>query len=114
MVDDKSCFTWIFIMKLKSEASNIVKSFVTLIQNDFNSTIKSICTDNGVEFILTDFYSSKGIIHQNLCVVTLQQNEIVECKHQHILGLARAFLFHVHISLCFRGYVIKHVVHFII
>jgi len=52
IVDDKSRFTWIYLMKLKLEASTLIKSFVLLIQNQFNTKIKTIRTNNGVEFLL--------------------------------------------------------------
>ena len=70
-----------FLLKAKSE----VRSFT-----QFNITIKSIRTNNALEFNIIDFYNSKGIIHQLSYVYTPQQNLVVERKHQHILAIARA------------------------
>lgn len=47
-------------MCLKSETSDLVKSFVTLIQTHFHKTIKIIRSDNGPEFILKYFYKTHG------------------------------------------------------
>jgi len=36
---------------------------------------------------MTNFYSSKGVIHQQGSVESPQQNSIVEHKHQHLLNI---------------------------
>ncbi|XP_072077825.1 uncharacterized protein [Arachis hypogaea] len=66
-----------------------------------------------MEFKMNSFYNSKGILHQTSCVETPQQNGIVERKHQHILNVARALLFHSHVPKCFWHYAVQHSVHLI-
>ena len=58
-------------------------------------------TDNGLEFALSSFYASKGIIHQLSCVETPQQNAVAERKHKHLLNVARALRFHANLPLKF-------------
>jgi hypothetical protein len=107
-VDDHSRFTWTIMMKHKSEARKHVMNFVNLIENQYNSKIKIIRSDNGVEFIMPDYYASKGIIHQTTCVETPGQNGRVERKHQHLLNVGRALLFQAKLPNYFWNYAIQH------
>ncbi|EOX93232.1 Uncharacterized protein TCM_002073 [Theobroma cacao] len=54
-----------------------------------------------------------GIIHHLSCVVTLQQNGIVERKHQHILMVARALMHQSKVPVHFLGDAMLTVVHII-
>jgi transposase InsO family protein len=92
-VDDFSRFTWVIMLKAKSEVSLLVQQFILMIENQFNVCVKTVRTDNGPEFLIPSFYASKGIIHQLSCVETPQQNGRLERKHQHILNVGRALLF---------------------
>jgi transposase InsO family protein len=85
-------------MKLKSEASTLIKSFVAMIKTQFNLNVKCIISDNGTGFLLKDFYNEHGIIHQCSSVGTPQQNDTFERKHQHILGTARALTVSIQIT----------------
>ena len=71
-----------FILWLK--LSSILQSFYTMIKTQFNKIIKIFRTNNGLEFQMTEFFKTHGIIHQHSCVATPQQNSVVERKHQHI------------------------------
>lgn len=93
-------------MTSKAEVSQHVMNFVQLIETQH----KTIRTDNGPEFLMPYFYSSKGIIHQKSCVESPQQNGRVEIKHQHILNVARSLLFHSNLPKQFWCYVVSHVV----
>lgn len=67
------------------------------------STIKIIRSDNGPEFNLDLFYSSKGIVHQTSCVATPQQNGVVERKYRHLLNVAWTLLFQAKLPKQFWG-----------
>jgi hypothetical protein len=110
IVDDCSRFTWVVLMKHKSEARQRIIEFITLIENQLKTIVKAIRSDNGPEFIMPNFYASKGIIHQTSCVETPQQNARVERKHQHILNVARALLFQAHLPKHFWSYAVLHAV----
>jgi len=81
IVDDYSRYLWTILLKTKSEVPSHVKNFIQLIQTQHNITPKFIRSDNGPEYLLSDFFASKGIIHQKSCVDTPQQNARVERKH---------------------------------
>lgn len=74
VLDNFSRYVWIIILKSKTEVSTHDRHFVTLIENQFKTCLNFIRTDNGLEFLLSSFYASKGIIHQRYCVETPQQN----------------------------------------
>ncbi|WVZ17715.1 hypothetical protein V8G54_010697 [Vigna mungo] len=99
IVDDFSRYTWIIPMSDKSFVKNHILTFLCNIENQFNKTVKIIRTDNGVEFNMYDLFS--------------EQNGVVERKHQHILNITRALLFHSHLPTVFWCYAAQHAVFFI-
>lgn len=113
IVDDISRFTWIVLLKGKSEVQKHVQNFISPIETRFESIVKHMCTDNGPEFHLPSFYASKGILHQKSCVTTPKQNTRVEGKHQYVLNVARALLFQSKLPKKFWGYAVQHAVYII-
>ena len=68
--------------------------------------MKVVRSDNASEFTLKPiqkFYQDHGIICQNSCVNTPQQNGRFERKHQHVLKVARALLFQANLPTKFWG-----------
>jgi hypothetical protein len=90
-------------MHSKSQTRTLIQSFIHLVETQFNVKVKCLRSDNGSEFNMVDFFSSKGIIHQHTCIETPQQNAIAERKHQHLLNVARALRFQSHLPLYFWG-----------
>ena len=87
-------------MTKKSEVEHICKIFYNMIENVFQTKISILHTDNGVEYFkhtLRSFMSEKGILHQTSCTYTPQQNGIAERKNRHLLEVARALLFTMHV-----------------
>ena len=58
-----------------------------MVETQFNE-VKCIRSDNGIEFIMKDFFKSKEILHQLTYVDTPKKNAIVERKYQHISNVA--------------------------
>jgi hypothetical protein len=112
-VDDYSRFTWITLMKHKSETRQHVIDFIKMIEIQHQSHVKTVRSDNGVEFLMPQFYSSKGIIHQTSCVETPEQNGRVERKHQHLLNVGRALLFQANLPKTFWSYAVQHATYLI-
>lgn len=77
IVDDNTRFTWIFLMINKSETRMHIVNFINLIETQFNTRVQTIRANNGVEFLMQNFFNSKGIVHQTTCIETPQQNGVV-------------------------------------
>ncbi|KAL5816220.1 hypothetical protein ACOSQ3_024598 [Xanthoceras sorbifolium] len=105
-IDDHTRLTWVFLMKEKSEVSQIFQNFVKMIQNQFETKIQIFRTDNGKEFfnnVLNKFLLQEGIVHQSSCPETPQQNGVSERKNRHILEVARSLLFTSNVPKFFWG-----------
>ena len=113
LVDDFSRFTWVILMKSKAETRKHLTNFLAFIETQFHTKLKCLRSDNGVEFLMSEFFSSNGIVHQRSCVETPQQNGTVERKHQHILNVARAISFQAHLPNNFWNFAIQHSIHLI-
>jgi len=103
IVDDATPFTWVFMLKQKSDVKLVIPQFFKLIETQHGKRIKQMRSDNAPEFKFTDFFKEKGVLHQFSCVNCPQQNSVVERKHQHILNTARALFFQSGIPMIFWG-----------
>ena len=106
IVDDFTRTTWIYLMKYKSDAVSIFKSFYSYVKTQFNALIKSIRSDNAPDLCeghMKDFLLTKGITHYKACSATPQQNGVVERKHKHLLETARALSFQSNLPKQFWG-----------
>lgn len=88
-------------MKGKSQTRLHMLHFHNLVLTKFSHKIRRIRSDNGLEFMFTQFYNDYGIIHECSYVETPQQNARVERKHQHILQITRALLFQSSLPVSF-------------
>ena len=103
-MDDYTRFTWIFLMKFKFEIQGLLKLFITFVHTQLTVKLKILRSDNGLEFIsLKPFLSTHGILLQNSCSYTPQQNCVVERKHRHLLNVGRALRFQENLPLQFWG-----------
>ncbi|GJT72469.1 integrase, catalytic region, zinc finger, CCHC-type containing protein [Tanacetum coccineum] len=50
IVDDYSRFTWVYFLRTKDEAPNMIIDFVNQVQRNLKASILMIQTDNGTEF----------------------------------------------------------------
>lgn len=100
-MDDFTRCTWIYLLQHKAQTQAHIKSFFLRIETQFSFKIKTIRTACGTEFSLPDFFSSKGVVHHHYCIATPQQNGVVECKHQHLLNVARVIRFQSNLPLSF-------------
>jgi hypothetical protein len=67
IVDDFSCFTWVFFFQDKSETQGTLNRFLRRAQNEFELKVKKIRSDNGSKFKnlqVEEFLEEEGIKHE--------------------------------------------------
>jgi IS30 family transposase len=99
-IDNHTRLCWIYLMHEKSEVEKIFKDFYNMIENQFQTKISILRSDNGMEYfnkVLNSFFQEKGISHQSSCRDTPQQNGIAKRKNKHLLEVARAIMFYMNI-----------------
>ena len=77
-VDDYTKMCWVYLLKTKSKAFQTFKNFHAWIENQAQSHIGTLCTDNGNEYTFNtfeDYLRQHGITHQTLVPQNL--NKIV-------------------------------------
>ena len=69
-VDDYTRFTWLFLLKNKSEVLSMFKHFKFVVETQQNSKLKILRTDNGSKYTNVEFQLfcfAHGILHQASC-----------------------------------------------
>ncbi|GJT02425.1 retrovirus-related pol polyprotein from transposon TNT 1-94 [Tanacetum coccineum] len=67
IVDDYSRYTWVYFLRTKDEAPDMIIDFVNQVQRNLKAQILTIRTDNRTEFKnekLRAFYAKLGIVHK--------------------------------------------------
>ncbi|GJV39025.1 putative ribonuclease H-like domain-containing protein [Tanacetum coccineum] len=95
VTDDFSRFSWVFFLATKDETSEILKTFITGIENLIDLRVKVIRCDNGTEFknrVMNQFCEIKGIKREFSVARTPQQNGVAERKNRTLIEAARTML----------------------
>ena len=95
IVDDYSCFTWVFFLYDKCQVQEKVKIFVRRAQKEFGLPIKKVRSDNGTEFkntLVEEFLDEEDIKHEFSTPYTPQQNGVEERKNRTLIDMARTML----------------------
>lgn len=100
-VNDCTRFTWVYLMRQKSNVEFIIPKFFTLIETQFQKVIKSFRSDNAQELKFIDYFNKERVIHQFSCVERPVQNSVVERKRQHFINVAHALLFQSRVPIQF-------------
>ncbi|KAH0748613.1 hypothetical protein KY290_027845 [Solanum tuberosum] len=89
--------TWIYLLKQKSDVSQILPTFFNMIKTQYDVPIKRFRSDDAKDYFnqnLSVFFQKEGIIHESSCVNTPQQNGIAERRNGLLLDITRSLLFH--------------------
>nr|GEX10082.1 retrovirus-related Pol polyprotein from transposon TNT 1-94 [Tanacetum cinerariifolium] len=95
IVDDYSCYTWVYFLHSKDETPKIIKKFIAQAQLNYKANVCKIRTDNGIEFKnanLKSHYEKLGIMQQFSTARTPQQNGVVERRNHTLVETARTLL----------------------
>ncbi|GJR99139.1 putative ribonuclease H-like domain-containing protein [Tanacetum coccineum] len=92
---DFSRFSWVLFLATKDETTEILKNFITVIENQIDHKVKTTRSDNGTEFknrIMKVFCEMKGIRREFSVARTSQQNGVAERKNRTLIEAARTML----------------------
>jgi transposase InsO family protein len=95
LVDDYTRMTTICFLKNKSEDFEKFKIYKEMVENEMDSRIKCLRSDNGGDFTsneFMDYYNSHGIKRHFFVATTPQRNGAVERKNRTIQEMARSML----------------------
>jgi hypothetical protein len=92
-IDDFSKFTWIYLLKKKSNVFQVFRNFQNHVERQFNKKIQTMQTYWGCEYEkLNSFFKKIGIAHNVSCPHAHQQNGSAERKHRHIVEIGLSLL----------------------
>jgi histone deacetylase 1/2 len=92
-IDDYSKFTWIYLLRHKSEVFQRFHDFQNLVERMFDRKILAMQTEWGGEYQkLNSFFQRIGISHHVSCPHAHQLNGSAERKHRHIVEVGLSLL----------------------
>jgi transposase InsO family protein len=95
LVDDYTRMNVVCFLKNKSEAFENFKIYKEMVENEMDSKIKCLISNNGGEFTskeFMDYCNNHGIKRQFSIARTPQQNGVVERKNTTVREMARTML----------------------
>lgn len=95
VVDDFTRYTWVILLRFKSDASEHIEALCTRLQNEKSLKIDRIRSDHGNEFdnsYMEFFCMRSGISQEFSAPIIPQQNGVIERKNRVIQEMARAML----------------------
>ena len=101
VVDDFTRYTWVILLRSKSDSPEHIEALCTRLQNEKSLKIDRIQSDHGKEFensYMESFCTRSGICQEFSAPITLQQNGVVERKNRVIQKMARAMLHNKHVA----------------
>ncbi|GJY25063.1 retrovirus-related pol polyprotein from transposon TNT 1-94 [Tanacetum coccineum] len=95
IVDEYSRYTWVYFLKKKSHAAEMIMSFIRMVENQNDVKVRQIRTDNGIEFTnskVESFCDEKGISQNFSSPYTPEQNGVAERKNKTLIEATRTML----------------------
>lgn len=105
LIDHFTRYTWFYPLKQKSQVKEVFVAFKALVENHFQTKVRTLYTNNGGEFIaLRQFLTEQGISHFTSPPHTPEHNGIPERKHRHIVETGFALLSHASVPQSYWTY----------
>nr|GEY00953.1 retrovirus-related Pol polyprotein from transposon TNT 1-94 [Tanacetum cinerariifolium] len=104
IVDDYSRYTWTLFLRSKDETPEVLKEFLTMIQQNLQAPVITVRTDRGTEFLnktLNAFFKEEVIKNQTSTARTPEQNDVVERWNRTLVEAARTMLSALQLPLFF-------------
>jgi histone deacetylase 1/2 len=99
-IDSYSRFTWLFLLKRKSDVTQAFLQFQAKVERQLQRKIINFQSDWGGEYQgLNSYLRTCGIHHRVSCPHTHQQNGAAERKHRHIVDMGLTLLAHSSLPL---------------
>nr|GEY32235.1 putative ribonuclease H-like domain-containing protein [Tanacetum cinerariifolium] len=110
VTDDFSRFSWVFFLATKDETSEVLKPFITAMENQINKNVKVISCDNRTKFKnrdLNEFCRMKGIKREYSNARTPLQNRVVERNNRTVIKADRTMLAYSLLPITFWAEVVN-------
>jgi transposase InsO family protein len=114
LVDDYIRMIGVCFLKNKSEAFENFKIYKEMVENEMDSKIKCLRSDNGGEFTskeFMDYYRNHGIKRQFFVARTPQWNGVIERKNKIVQEMARTMLMDSKLTDIFWTHAMHTIVH---
>nr|GEW57335.1 retrovirus-related Pol polyprotein from transposon TNT 1-94 [Tanacetum cinerariifolium] len=95
IVDEYSGYTWVYFLRKKSQAPEMIMSFIRMVENQNDVKVKQIKTDIGTEFRnheLEIFCLEKRISQTFSSPYIPEQNDVAEKKNKTLIEAAKTML----------------------
>jgi transposase InsO family protein len=103
-VDGFSHFVWIRFLSYKSDVNKTLRELFLKVENESNTSIVNLVSDNGTEFKnkdLSAFYTSKGMNHLTTAPYTPEENPFAERGNRTTVAKLHCLLNDSNLPTCF-------------
>jgi hypothetical protein len=94
-IDDFSHYTWVYLLKRKSEVFEKFQKWKALVENASGRKLKVLRTDQGGEYMSNEFKAfleSTGVRHEHTVPKTPEQNGVAERMNRTLIETVRSML----------------------
>ena len=103
-IDDFSCYGYVYLLKEKSQAINVLKVFVNDVERQLDRKVKIVRSDRGGEYygkydeleqnpgLFAKFLERHGICAQYTMPGTPQQNGVLERRNRTLMDMVRSMI----------------------